>query len=233
MKPVTAELTAEPMVDIRDLFKIFEAGSERTVALRGVSMRVERAEFVALLGRSGSGKSTLLHVVAGLETASAGSAHVAGKDITAADEDGRARIREESIGLVLQKDNLIPYLTAKENVALPMRLFGDQDAQSRAESLLESVGLEQRLNHRSQQLSGGEAQRVSIALALARRPKLLLGDEITGELDSRTAAGVMDLLVDLHERESLTLIVVTHDPEIASRARRTVVMRDGRIEADG
>jgi putative ABC transport system ATP-binding protein len=220
-----------PLLDVLDVFKIFEVGGERMVALRGTTLQVQQGEFVALLGRSGSGKSTLLNIIAGLDTVSAGKEFLAGNDVTGASEDERARLRREVVGIVLQRDNLIPYLTAEENVALPLRLAGANDALGRARGLLTRVGLQHRMRHKAHQLSGGEAQRVSIAVALAPGPKLLLGDEITGELDSATAAGVLDVLTELHQGEQMGMIIVTHDPVVASRAQRVLHMQDGRIAA--
>lgn len=214
---------------VEDVFKIFRAADEETVALRGVSLELRRGEFVALLGRSGSGKSTLLHLIAGLDTPSAGKIVIGGVDIGRLDEEERARTREETIGLVLQRDNLIGYLTAQENVALPLELAGRKGAKLRAVDLLRRVGLGHRLDHRASQLSGGEQQRVSIAVALALGPQILLGDEVTGELDSESAAGVLDLLAGLQQNDGLTLLVVTHDPAAAARAVRVITMRDGGI----
>jgi putative ABC transport system ATP-binding protein len=221
-----------PVLDIRDVFKIYEAGGEQTVALRGSSLQVFSGEFVALLGRSGSGKSSLLHIIAGLDVPSAGRVTLVGQDLSDLNEEELSRIRRTEIGIILQRDNLVPFLSAMENVALPLRLQGRPDHATRAEELLKRVGLANRLHHRAHQLSGGEAQRVSIAIALATNPILLLGDEISGELDSVTAAGILDLLRDLHEREGLSLLVVTHDLEVARRAQRIVWMRDGVIRSE-
>lgn len=229
--PASAAVATEVIVRVDDVFKIYRAADEETVALRGVSLEVSRGEFVALLGRSGSGKSTVLHLIAGLDTPSAGRIIVGGADIGQLDEEERARIREQTVGLVLQRDNLIPYLTARENVALPLQLAGRTDAGRRAGDLLERVGLGHRVNHRAAQLSGGEQQRVSVAVALALGPQILLGDEVTGELDSETAAGILELLADLQQRDGLALLVVTHDPAVAARAGRVLLMRDGAIAA--
>lgn len=221
----------QSLVHVDDVFKIYRAADEETVALRGASLRVAPGEFIALLGRSGSGKSTLLHLIAGLDTPSAGRVYINGVDIGRLEEGERARIREETIGMVLQRDNLIPYLTALENVALPLQLAGRVDARQRAAEILTRVGLAHRAGHRAAQLSGGEQQRVSIAVALAPEPQILLGDEVTGELDSETASGILDLLADLQRRERMALLVVTHDAAVAGRAERVVRMRDGVVEA--
>lgn len=216
---------------VDDVFKIYSAGGEDTVALRGASLEVGQGEFVALLGRSGSGKSTLLNVMSGLDTPSAGRVYLDGKDIARLDEEERAEIRRRTVGMVLQRDNLVPYLSALENVALPLRLAQKDRAKECAEELLRSVGLGPRMHHRAHQLSGGEAQRVSIALALAPEPQLLLADEITGELDSETANSILNLLSDMHKQYEMSLLVVTHDRAVASRAERVLLMRDGIVEA--
>lgn len=225
-------MTTAPVLDIQDLFKIYEVDGDQTVALRGASMQISDGEFVALLGRSGSGKSTLLHIVAGLDTPSAGKELIDGRDVTRLDENERAQLRQEAIGIVMQRDNLVPYLTAKENVELPIKLMGRKDADTRARDLLRRVGLEHRMNHKAHQLSGGEAQRVSIAVALGPEPRLLLGDEITGELDSDTASGILDLLDDLHQKDGMSLLVITHDAAVAARAQRIFHMKDGIVEEE-
>jgi ABC-type lipoprotein export system ATPase subunit len=228
----TGALTSDILVQVDDVFKIYRAADEETVALRGVSLQVNSSEFVALVGRSGSGKSTLLHLIAGLDTPSAGSIIINGTNIGRLDEERRAAMRRQKVGLVLQRDNLIPYLTARENVALPLLLAGQRGAEQRASDLLERVGLGHRVSHRASELSGGEQQRVSIAVALALSPQLLLADELTGELDAPTATGILDLLVDLQQKDGLALLVVTHDPSVAERAGHVLVMRDGVIVAD-
>jgi ABC-type lipoprotein export system ATPase subunit len=232
MEVIKSKAASSRVLDVQDVFKIYGGGGDETVALRGATLDVQAGEFVALVGRSGSGKSTLLNIITGLDTPSAGRVHLNGKDITRLDEEERARIRRDTIGLVLQRDNLVPYLTALENVALPIRLTGEPEAEKRASDLLRRVGLEHRMHHRANQLSGGEAQRVSVAVALARRPRLLIGDEVTGELDSSTSAGIIELLADLNLRDGMSLLVVTHDKEVASCAQRVVHMRDGIVESE-
>jgi len=225
--------TDREVVRVDDVFKIYRAADEETVALRGASLSITAGEFVALLGRSGSGKSTLLHLIAGLDTPSAGRVCVDGRDIGRLHEEERAHIRETAIGMVLQRDNLIPYLTALENVALAPRLAGRADATRRAGELLAQVGLADRAGHRAAQLSGGEQQRVGVAVALSSRPHILLGDEVTGELDSETASGILELLADLQQRKQMALLLVTHDPAVAGRAGRVLRMRDGVVVGDG
>jgi ABC-type lipoprotein export system ATPase subunit len=226
-------VTHDAIIQAQDVFKIYGTNGDQTVALRGADLTVADGEFVALLGRSGSGKSTLLQIIAGLDTPSAGRVVLNGQDVSRLDEEERARIRQKTVGLVLQRDNLVPYLTALENVALPLRLAKQPNPEDRAQALLERVGLAHRIHHRASQLSGGEAQRVSVAVALAHGPRLLIGDEVTGELDSRTAASLLDLLCDLHENDGMSMLIVTHHDAVAERAERIVYMRDGVVSAEG
>jgi ABC-type lipoprotein export system ATPase subunit len=214
---------------VQDVFKIYKEGDVETVALRGANLTVPQGEFVAISGRSGSGKSTLLSLIGGLAVPSAGRIIVGETDLSRLNEGQRAAFRGQHIGIVFQADNLIPFLSAHENVALPMTLANQRDAKHRAVDLLVEVGLGDRLNHRPNQLSGGERQRVAIAVALANDPDLLLADELTGELDSATAEGVMTMLKKLNQERGLTLIVVTHNPIVAARAQRQVSILDGQI----
>ncbi len=218
-------------VVLHELYKIYREGEIETVALRGAQLQVESGDFVAITGRSGAGKSTLLSLIGGLAIPSAGRVVVGGTDIARLNERERALYRRSKIGIVYQADNLVPFLTALENVALPMQLAGRKRAVQRAAELLDEVGLAQRLQHRPALLSGGERQRVAIALALANEPELLLADELTGELDSHTAERVMQLLAMLNVSHKLTLIVVTHNKAVAARARRQVAIVDGRLLA--
>ncbi len=229
-RAAASTLQATPVVLVEDVFKIYASRGAETVALRGASLHVDQGEFVALLGRSGSGKSTLLQLIAGLDTPSAGQVYLEEQNIGILNEEERAQLRQRIVGIVLQRDNLIPYLSALENVALPLRLMGRADVTKRATALLRRVGLGHRLRHRAGQLSGGEAQRVGIAIALAAQPHILLADEVTGELDSETAADILELLADLHQNERLSLLVVTHDYAVARNAQRVLVMRDGVVE---
>ncbi len=229
-RAAASTLQATPVVLVEDVFKIYASRGAETVALRGASLHINQGEFVALLGRSGSGKSTLLQLIAGLDTPSAGQVYLEEQNIGILNEEERAQLRQQIVGIVLQRDNLIPYLSALENVALPLRLMGRADVTKRATALLQRVGLGHRLRHRAGQLSGGEAQRVGIAIALAAKPHILLADEVTGELDSETAADILELLADLHQNERLSLLVVTHDYAVARNAQRVLVMRDGVVE---
>jgi putative ABC transport system ATP-binding protein len=216
-------------LQIFELYKIYKDGEVETVALRGANLAVQPGEFLAIRGRSGAGKSTLLNLLGGLTLPSAGKIVIDGADITKMDESQRAVFRLQTIGIIYQTDNLIPFLTALENVMLPLQLMGEKDAASRARQLLTEVGLAERMNHKPAMLSGGERQRVAIAIALANHPKILLADELTGELDSATADSVMELLARLNAEYALTLLVVTHNKNVAARAKRQVMITDGRL----
>lgn len=216
-------------LSLQSLYKIYKEGDIETVALRDASLNVQPGEFIAITGRSGAGKSTLLNLVGGLSTPSAGKVVIHGTDITRLNERERAEFRREKIGIIYQTDNLIPFLTAFENVSLPMQLAGRKNSQKRAMQLLGEVGLSERMNHRPNMLSGGERQRVSIAAALANEPELLLADELTGELDSSSAEKVMELLGALNASHNLTLVIVTHNKNVAARAKRQVKITDGQL----
>jgi len=203
-----------------------------TTILRGIDLDVERGSSVALLGPSGSGKSSLMAVLSGLERATAGQVTVAGLEFGALDEDSLARARRGRIGIVLQAFHLLPTMTARENVAVPMELAGIADAFARADAELVAVGLGHRLGHYPAQLSGGEQQRVAIARALGPRPALVFADEPTGNLDTGTGASVMDLLFERQAAAGVTLIVITHDPALAARCDRIIELADGHIVAD-
>ena len=226
--PVSA---AEPLARLRDVFKIYREGSTETVALRGTDLDLPRGRMTSLVGPSGSGKSTMLSLLAGLSLPSAGQVIFEGTDISRLDESARARLRAERMGMVFQSGNLIPFLNALENVQLAERLAGKPGKASHARELLSEVGLAQRLNHLPRQLSGGEAQRVSIAVALANDPDLLLADELTGELDSATAAKVMDVLRGAWERRHLTILLVTHNRDLAAQADHRLRLLDGIVKA--
>jgi ABC-type lipoprotein export system ATPase subunit len=224
------ESTHGPAIDARGLYQIYRGTEVETVALRGAELVLERASWTSLMGPSGSGKSTLIHVLAGLLEPSGGSVMIDGQDITRLPPPERARVRRRRIGLVLQRDNLHPLLDVTENVALPLRLDGRSggEVRSRVDELLRDVGLVERSRHRVGQLSGGEAQRVAIALAVAARPSVLLTDEPTGELDEATALGVLDVLDGLRA-EGTAVLTVTHNPQVAERADRRLTMRDGEV----
>jgi putative ABC transport system ATP-binding protein len=224
--------TDTPIAEVVDVFKVYREGEAETVALRGASLTLHAGEFVSLVGPSGSGKSTLLSILAGLTLPTAGRVFVAGRDLSRLDEDERAVVRARSIGLVFQRGNLVPFLTAEENVALALEVAGRRrGAVRRARELLDLLGIGDRARQRPNQLSGGEAQRAGIAIALANEPDLLLGDEITGELDSETAAQVMELVLRLRAEKGMALLVVTHNPALAVSADRRLVIADGQIQA--
>lgn len=226
----------DPYVLCEDLFKIYKIADLEVVALRGLDLKVRRGELMAIVGSSGSGKSTLLNILAGLDTPSAGRAFVGGQDLVTISEAEMVTYRRKQVGFVWQQTgrNLIPYLNAIENVEIPLFLDGvpRAAARKRAEELLHAVGLGERLTHIPNQMSGGEQQRVSIAVALANDPPLLLADEPTGELDSIGAGLVFDLFGELNRTYGVTIIVVTHDPDIAARVDRVVAIRDGRTSTE-
>lgn len=217
------------IVQLHDLYKIYKAGELETVALRGANLRVQTGEFVTITGRSGAGKSTLLNLIGGLATPSAGRVVINGTDIAQWGEHARATFRRAMIGIVFQTANLIPFLTALENVMLPMQMAGRKDTAQRAHQLLDEVGLADRITHKPGMLSGGERQRVAIAVALANQPTLLLADELTGELDSATADKILALLRQLNSQHGLTLIVVTHNQRVAAQAPRQIKLADGHL----
>ena len=221
----------EPLIALDDVRLTLGQGDVRTKILKGVSLCLQPGESVAVLGPSGSGKSSLMAVIAGLERPDSGSARLAGQDIGALGEDALARLRGRSVGIILQAFHLLPTMTALENVAVPLELAGVESARDRAAAELEAVGLGHRLNHYPAQLSGGEQQRVAIARATAPRPRLLLADEPTGNLDSATGAGIIDLLFERAGHAGAGLLVITHDSAVAARAARTVHMADGLLAA--
>jgi putative ABC transport system ATP-binding protein len=215
-----------------NLTRRFEMGDAFVDALRGVDLTVARGEFVALVGPSGSGKSTVLNLIGGLDRPTSGQVWINGTELSASDERTLTQHRRRHVGFVFQSFNLLPRLTAEENVALPL-MFSDvseRERRARARALLGRVGLEHRLEHRPTQLSGGEQQRVAIARALVAEPALLLADEPTGNLDTTTGAEIMELLKKLNQEGGLTLLVVTHDAEVAAFADRVIELRDGQVE---
>ena len=219
------------IVQVRDVSMRLAGGGRPVTILDRVSLDAPESAVLAITGPSGSGKSTLLGLIAGLDRPTSGSIIVDGIDITRLDEDALARLRCGTIGFVFQSFQLIPTLTAVENVAVPLELAGHAAASSRAVALLASVGLAERAQHYPAQLSGGEQQRVALARAVALRPRLLLADEPTGNLDSRTGAQIIELLLMLRDEFRATLLLVTHDDALARHAHRIVRLRDGRVEA--
>ncbi|MBA4165339.1 MAG: ABC transporter [Erythrobacter sp.] len=219
-------------ISARNLTLTLGTGAAPVEVLRGIDLDVSEGEVVALLGPSGSGKSSLMAVLTGLERASGGSLNVAGEDFTAMDEDALALARRGRIGIVLQAFHLLPTMTALENVATPMELAGASDIRARARAELEAVALGHRLDHYPAQLSGGEQQRVAIARAIAPRPRLIFADEPTGNLDHATGHEIIELLFARRAQTGATLLVITHDPELAERCGRVITLADGRIASD-
>ena len=223
-----------PILETRSLTKSIDTGSHRVEILRGIDLSIPAGQFVAIMGASGSGKSTLLGLLAGLDSATSGSITLDGVDITTLREDDLALVRGRKIGFVFQSYQLIPTLNAEENVLLPYELSGGDVASGtlRARELLQAVGLADRMDHYPVQLSGGEQQRVALARAFMAKPPVLMADEPTGNLDSVNGAHVLELLLALNQREGTTLVLVTHDQALATRADRIITLRDGVVVAD-
>ena len=221
------------MIEVRDLTKIYRMGRVEVPALQGVSFRIERGEVVAIMGQSGSGKSTLMNVLGCLDLPTSGEYHLDGQNIAGMNEDELADIRNQKIGFVFQQFNLLPRISVRRNAELPLLYNGgkpQKEINQRSEAILNAVGLGERMNHRPTELSGGQQQRVAIARALINEPALLLADEPTGNLDSHTGKEIMDLLLGLNKERGLTLVIVTHDPAIATQSQRIIHLRDGMIE---
>ncbi len=219
----------ETVIDLSDAELSLDGNAGRVDILKGITLTVARGETLGLVGPSGSGKSSLLMLMGGLERATGGQVSVLDQDLTGMGEDALARFRRHNMGVVFQSFHLIPTMTALENVATPLELAGAADAFDRAEAELEAMGLGERVHHYPAQMSGGEQQRVALARAAAPRPKILLADEPTGNLDASTGQTIMDLLFGLRDRHGATLVLVTHAPELAARCDRVVRMVDGRV----
>jgi len=226
----TAAKKPDGMVRVAQLTKQVTTGDSTLTILRDVSFNIAAGEAVAVVGASGSGKSTLLGLLAGLDTPTSGSIHVDGKDLFALDEDGRAALRARLLGFVFQSFNLLPAMTALENVMLPLELAGAANAAESARELLGRVGLAARLTHYPKQLSGGEQQRVAIARAFVTKPSLLLADEPTGNLDAATGAGIIKLMFELNREQGATLILVTHDTDLSQRCGRVLQLVGGVLQ---
>lgn len=218
-----------PLVRLEEVSKTYREGSVDRPVLRHVNLDLSRGEMTSLTGVSGSGKSTLISLLAGLLLPDSGRVLFDGDEITGLDDVARARLRALRVGIVLQSGNLIPFLTAQQNVELAMELGGRDREEGRAEGLLSELGMGDRLHHVPRRLSGGEAQRVAVAMALANHPDLLLADEVTGQLDSANAEQVMDVIVEAWRRRGLTVLFVTHDHELAARAERRLVLEGGEV----
>jgi putative ABC transport system ATP-binding protein len=224
----------QPVIRVTDLTKSIDTGTHRVDILKGITLDVPAGEFVAIMGASGSGKSTLLGLLAGLDTPTTGRVVLDGEDITDLAEDDLARVRGRKIGFVFQSYQLIPTLTAEENVLLPAELSNvDNGGIKRARELLLRVGLGDRLDHYPVQLSGGEQQRVALARAFMVQPPILMADEPTGNLDSENGRQILELLIGLNKQEKTTLVLVTHDRELAAHADRVVMLKDGVVVSDG
>ena len=221
---------ASPLLRANNLSKAYRNGTAQTDVLRAVSLELARGETTSLIGISGSGKSTLVSLLAGLRLPDSGEIFFDGQDITALDDVERARLRARRIGVVLQRDNLIPFLTAMENVRLAIEIAGGRQPGARAKELLTDLGLAHRLNHLPRRMSGGEAQRVSVAVALANDPELLLADEITGELDSSGTEQVMRVVLDAWRGRGLTILLVTHDQDLAARTQHRMRLANGELK---
>ena len=220
------------MIILKNVTKTVRSGTEDLTILNDVSLEIPSGQFVAITGASGSGKSTLLGLIAGLDAPSNGEITIDGKNITTMSEDDLATLRSEKIGFIFQSFHLIPSLTAEENILIPMEIQGANDAKSRAGKLLEDVELTDRGHHYPSELSGGEQQRVAIARAFANEPIILLADEPTGNLDSKNGNHIFELMTELHKKNEVTLVLVTHDGNLAGKAQRQIRLRDGAVVSD-
>jgi putative ABC transport system ATP-binding protein len=218
------------MIEIRDLTKTYHAGDVDVHALRGVTLSVANGEFLSVVGPSGSGKSTLFNILGGLTPPTSGSVHIAGRDLLAMADSERTDLRKKTVGFVFQKYNLLPTLSAEDNIAIARDIAGNDNANDpQFEEILNLLGIRERMHHKPRALSGGEQQRVAIARAIVNHPALLLADEPTGNLDSENSTAVLGILRDLNERLGQTILMITHNPDAAAYGHRTVHMRDGRI----
>lgn len=234
MEPASSSLastTREPIIRVRDLRKVFHTGDIDVAALRGVDLDVPRGEFLAIIGPSGSGKSTLFHILGGLAPPTAGEIVIDGMNLLKLTENERTEMRRRKVGFVFQKYNLLPTLSARDNIAIAQSLAGVRSQPPGFEEMLKLLGIHHRLDHKPRALSGGEQQRVAIARALVNQPAILLADEPTGNLDTANSNAVLEILRKLNKSTGQTILMITHNPEAAAFADRTVSMRDGRIES--
>lgn len=220
-----------PLIKLENVWKIYQLGKVELTVLKGISLEINRGSFVSILGPSGSGKSTLLNIIGILDFPTKGKIFLEGEDISQFSEDELAKIRGKKIGFVFQQFNLLPHLNSLENVMIPMLFQGvfEKERKKKAGFLLASVGLKERALHRPSELSGGEQQRVAIARSLANNPEIVIADEPTGNLDSATGKKIMEILINLHKKDGKTIIVVTHDPNIADYSEQIVNMKDGQL----
>ncbi len=231
----TVHLNGDVVIDLQDIVKIYQMGQVQVHALRGVSLQVRRGEMLAIMGPSGSGKSTLMNIIGALDTPTSGRYFLEGQDVSRLNDNQLAEIRNKRIGFVFQNFNLLPRLTALEQVELPLIYAGirsRKERRRRAQEALELVGLGDRLHHRPNELSGGQQQRVAIARALVNNPSIILADEPTGNLDSKSGAEVMYIFQQLNREQGITVVLVTHEPDIARHTRRIVYLRDGLVVGD-
>jgi putative ABC transport system ATP-binding protein len=219
------------MIKLENVWKKYQMGKIELVVLKGVSLEIPRNSFTVIMGASGSGKSTLLHIISCLDIPTSGDVFLDGKNVSKLSQDELAEIRSKKIGFIFQQFNLLSHLNAFENVAFPMvfQKIKEAERKTRAENILASVGLAERVLHRPTELSGGQQQRVAIARALANNPEIIVADEPTGNVDSKTAKQIMEILFELHKKEKRTIIIVTHDPETASYAENVIHIKDGEI----
>ena len=231
---MTSQSYSDPVIDVRELKKIYHIGDIEVPALRGVNIQIQRGEVVAVMGPSGSGKSTLMNMIGCLDSPSEGTYILDGLKVSDLRDDQLAEVRNKEIGFVFQKYNLLPRVSALENVELPMH-YSDQNSKmhERASDALKAVGLEDRMHHKPNELSGGQQQRVAIARAIVNDPAIILADEPTGNLDSRAGKEIMDLLLGLNRERGTTLIIVTHDQDVSSLAQRVIRLRDGLVVDEG
>ncbi|MEX0616931.1 MAG: ABC transporter ATP-binding protein [Candidatus Woykebacteria bacterium] len=222
---------SENILEVKEIYKYYEKDKPNEIrALQGINLNIEKGDFIAIIGPSGSGKSTLMHILGALDKPSSGEVHLDGEDISKKKLSGLFKIRGQKLGFVFQGYNLIPTLTALENVMLAVEYSGKKvNAKKAAEEALSMVGLAERLDHKPTKLSGGEKQRVAIARALVNKPAIVLADEPTGELDTKNSQDVIDLLKNLNEKEGQTFVIVTHNPEIAKQCKKIIELRDGKL----
>lgn len=222
------------MIKVKNLRKVYKVGTEKVVALDNINLEIEKGEFCCIVGTSGSGKSTLLNQLAGLEKPTKGSVIIKGENISKMDEKKLAVFRQNNIGFIFQSYNLMPTLTAVENVAFPLMFKGVKKAvrEKKARAILKEMQLKDRMNHKPTELSGGQQQRVGIARAFVGEPAVIFADEPTGNLDSKTTEQVMDMLIEISEKNNITFVMVTHDPDLAKKAKRVITLVDGKIIHD-